>query len=376
VSRVLIHSNAPWVPTGYGKQCRHLIRILGELGHEVAVSAFSGLSGAPVPFAQGVPVFPSGMYGWGVDMLPGHIRTWEADLTIALMDFYKLGPIAAQLKDVNLAAWLPVDCAPLSGLDRQALKESGAHPVAMAQFGHEELSEAGFAPLYAPHVVDTDVFRPLTAEQRTLYRENMGIADRFVIGICAANNDGIRKAFPEQLSAFARFQKRRPEAFLMLHTVAESTNGVNIPRLIHELGIPTDAVKVTDTYTQLSGLFDDSLMADWYGVLDVLSACSYAEAFGVPMLEAQACGTPVVSTRGSAMEEMNPAGWLVTGERFWNHVHGAWWMRPVEDNIVRAYEKAYKYAPNQRADAVEFARTLDIAAGVAKWGPIVDKLCG
>ena len=37
-------------------------------------------------------------------------------------------------------------------------------------------------------------------------------------------------------------------------------------------------------------------MAGWYRSLDVLSACSYGEGFGLPILEAQACGSPAIVT--------------------------------------------------------------------------------
>src|SRR5439155_8213949 len=107
-----------------------------------------------------------------------------------------------------------------------------------------------------------------------------------------------------------------------------------------EIGIDPVSIRITDTYPQVSGMFDESLMADWYGVLDVLSACSYAEAFGVPLIEAQACGTPVITTAGSAMKEIRGHGWLATADEYWNHVHGAWWDRPRVDSIVRQYEKA------------------------------------
>ena len=49
-------------------------------------------------------------------------------------------------------------------------------------------------------------------------------------------------------------------------------------------------------------------MADWYGCVDVLCAATYAEGFGLPMVEAMACGVPVITTKCSSMEEMNPDG--------------------------------------------------------------------
>jgi glycosyltransferase involved in cell wall biosynthesis len=375
VSKVLIHSNAPWVPSGYGKQCQHLARTLQELGHEVIVSSFSGLTGAPIDW-HGVTVLPSGMYEYGVDVLLPHIEHVEPDLTVALMDVWKLGPLAEGLTGHNMAAWVPVDCTPLSRLDEAFFKTSGVRPIAMSHFGERQLEGAGLDPLYAPHVVDREVFRPLAAEDREKYRESMGVEGKFVIGLCAANNDATRKAFPEQFEAFRIFHKKHPEAVLWVHAIARSARGLDLGRLAAEIGIDPQAIRVTDTYPQVSGMFDDSLMADWYGVLDVLSACSYAEAFGVPLIEAQACGTPVVTTAGSAMKEIRGHGWLATSEPFWNHVHGAWWDRPHVDSIVRQYEKAFVQASTRREAARELSGEFDRADAGRWWEPIMEALCG
>ena len=377
----MIHSNAPWVPSGYGKQCAHLVRILQGLGHEVVVSSFCGLTGSPIDW-HGTTVLPSGMYEYGVDVLLPNMDTVEPDLTIALMDVWKLGPLADALTGRNMAAWVPVDCAPLSRLDNAFFAQSGVRPIAMSRFGERQLREAGHDPLYAPHVVDRDVFKPLTGEEREKYRRGIGLdTDAFVIGICAANNDAIRKGFPEQFEAFRRFHAQHPEARLWVHSVGKSARGLDLHRLALELGVDVGAMRITDTYPQVSGMFDDTLMADWYGMLDVLSACSYAEAFGVPLVEAQACGTPVVTTRGSAMQENGASGWYVAGDPYWNHVHGAWWDRPRIEAIVRAYERAHasRVAPAARRDAAaQFAAGFDAAGEdvAGTWREIVGELCG
>ena len=374
MSRILIHSNAPWVPSGYGKQTAHLVRTLQSPGHEVVVSAFCGLTGSPIDW-QGTTVLPSGQYEYGVDVLPSHLQFVKPDLTILLMDIWKLGPIGEQLAGHNVAAWVPVDCTPLSRLDGQFLKQFGVRPIAMSRFGEEQLAEAGLRPLYAPHVVDRQIFQPLEADKRADYREQMGIDGRFVIGICAANNDATRKGFPEQFAAFQQFHAKHPEAMLWVHSIPKAARGLDLQRLAAEMGIDHTAMRWTDVYPQVAGMFDDSLMADWYGVLDVLSACSYAEAFGVPLIEAQACGTPVITTRGSAMMETKGSGWSVIGERYWNPVHGAWWTRPRIDAITRAYGKALGVAHVYREAAEKFASAYDSRdTAEAHWKGIVEAL--
>src|SRR5262249_3548394 len=155
---------------------------------------------------------------------------------------------------------------------------------------------------------------------RDKMREALGFGGRFTVGICAANSDGIRKGWPEQLEAFARFHGKHPDSVLLIHTLANNPAGLPLARMVESFGLE-GAVLWSDQYAQAAGWMDDETMAGWFQCLDVLLACSYAEAFGIPIIEAQACGTPVITTNGSAMAELNGPGWVVNGEPFYNPVH-------------------------------------------------------
>lgn len=344
--KIMIHSNAPWVPSGYGRQTALAIEQLTGLGHEVAVSAYHGLSGGILQW-DGVPVYPGGMAPFGVDVMLQHANHFGAQLLITLMDTWSLMPIldhlAGSLKLPGapaFAAWTPVDCEPLSQGDRLVLRKTEAVPLAMSDHGVQALQEAGLSGVrYLPHSVNTSVYRPIYDGGLEL-RQEVGVRpDQFVIGIVAANRDANRKAWPEQMRAFAMHLQSWPDSELWIHTIGNTTNGgggYDLRTMAYQMGIG-HAVRWTDDYRQLAGLVDDEDMALWYNAINLLSACSYGEGFGLPIVEAQACGVPALATDASSMTEL--ATETVGGQRWWNAIHDAWWLRPDTNQIFKAYNR-------------------------------------
>ena len=379
--RVLIHSVAPWIGSGYGVQTALLAPRLEALGHTVAISSLTGLQGTATKW-NGIDVYPSGQLAFSADTLLEHASAFRADVLVTVMDFRMLAPAAHNLRNIKTLAWMPVDTSPLSSADRDVLVASGAIPVAMSRFGETQLKGSGFeATRYAPHMVDRSVYKPVeTAEEREQLRASAGIApDAFIIGICAANHDQLRKGFPEQFEAFRRFSAGRPDARLMVHSVMNTPHGVHLGELADDMEI-TDRVIFSDTYAQVAGFMGPDTMAEWYNVCDVVSLCSYGEGFGVPLIEAQACGVPVVANAASAMTELSVHGWRSKATPFWNYTHRAWWMRPDIASIAQAYREAYRVmhtsmSTGRRVDALEFAAQYDADTVVDRyWRPILEEL--
>ncbi len=383
--KILIHSNGPHVPSGYGKQARHAGLMLRDLGHEVAFSCLSGLGGQPIRW-EGFTLFPAGALNFSPDTIVPHALTYGADAIITIMDWWKLEPAAGQLRQVAAdpgivtAALIISDCQAENGgpgiPDQRTLARSGAYPVAVSQFGKARLEACGIQGVgYLPHAVDTTVYRPL--EDKQALRAELGAEGEFIIGIMAANRDLVRKGFPEQFAAFKRFSKRHPDARLAMFTVPNGPGGVDLAEMAADMGILEKTIFMP-AYEQIAGLLPEEFMAKWYSTLDVLSLCSYAEGFGVPLIEAQACGIPVVATDGSAMSELaRTAGWLVKGHRFWNPQHRAWWYRPDEDGIVKAWEKAYQHArdPWRTKLCREFALGYSVDnVRDTYWAPFLERL--
>jgi glycosyltransferase involved in cell wall biosynthesis len=373
--RVLIWGVFPGIPSGYGKQCGHLAEAAQAAGHDVAILAYHGLAGKPATW-NGMPVYPGGRDDWANDVIAADYQHWKADALLGLGDIWCLSPEALSGHHLNMAFLTPIDCDPLGAPDESVLRRTHALPLAMSRFGYRMMEDAYFKPRYMPHGIDTAVFEPMPDHRRAEMRAGLGLEDRFVIGINAANADGTRKGYGEQFQAFAEFHAKHPDAVLLVHTLAENTRwgGVNLRALAAKLGI-TDHVQFADQHSIINGLVDDSALAAWYGALDVLSNCSRGEGFGLPIIEAQACGTPVVVTNASSMPELAGSGWKVPGQRVWHDMHQAFWTIPDVDGIAAAWEKARAAGGRKRAQAREFALGYDVKTVAEKyWLPVLDEL--
>ena len=275
------------------------------------------------------------------------------------------------LQSMNVAHWMPVDCKPLSVMDKQILTTGKGQPIALSMHGKQELEAEGFHPLYVPHSVDTSVFKPA---DRDAIRAEVSLQDRFIVGINAANLDACRKGFSEQFAAFREFHRKHDDAILLVHSRANTVNGADLNLMARRRGI-ADAVMFADQVELFAGRLTSDHMARWYSILDVLSNCSYGEGFGLPVLEAQACGTPVVVTNWSSMPELCGAGWMTEGQPWWNVRHSADWLAPSIPSIVDAYERAYEEAHTLRAQARAFALQFDATRVLMDcWKPALEKL--
>lgn len=379
--RILWYSNAPWVPSGYGQQTALFVPRLQKMGHEVAVASFHGLHGSPMEW-NGIRVLPGSSEDmWAQDIMLGHYQHTGSELLITLMDQWVLDPNKSnEMKNagVRFAHWTPVDCEPLGQMDERNFRTTGNQPIAISRHGEKMMQE--FNPLYVPHGVDTAVFKP-DLEFREKTRERAGFGSKIIIGINAANQDPVRKAFGEQLAAFRLFHDKYPESMLLIHARRQSRSGSDLDRLIGLLHLQ-DCVQFGDQYLTVTGRTSPETLAQWYNVLDVFSSCSYGEGFGIPVIEAQACGTPVAVTDCSALSELCGAGWKVDGDFYWNAGHGAWWTKPFIRAIADAWEQALIRMQDgtigeMKEQAREFALGYDADLIAEKyWKPVLEQLSG
>ena len=379
------HSNAPWTQTGYGTQTAQVVRRMIADGHKIAVAANYGLE-ATVTEWEGATVYPRGLDQWCNDIVGPYFDDWKSQhpgdhhMQFTLFDVWIYS--SPRFDNIQTASWVPIDHMPAPPPVLEFLRKPTVTPIAMSQFGLRMIQDAGIDALYAPHAIETSVFKPTgrvkVSGKMMTGREIMGIPeDKWVVGMVNANKAGggvHRKAWAENLLAFSIWAQDHPDAVLYLHTERDGAmGGWKMPDLIKAVGLRPEQVRIVNQYAYRLGIPAEGLAA-LYTAMDVALLPTYGEGFGITAIEAQACGTPVILNDFTAQTELCGDGWLVEGQPFWDDGMKSWFRIPFVSSIVDALEAAYQRGRGRSKKAEQFVKTYYDADVVYDryWRPILD----
>lgn len=186
---------------------------------------------------------------------------------------------------------------------------------------------------------------------------------------------GERKA-PEILLRAYHQAFSRPDEVLLLLKVINTDPGVDVAREIAALGLPEDGPPVAIMYNQ-------ELPAHQIGSLYRSADCfvlpTRGEGWGMPILEAMACGLPVIATNWSAhtdfisddvayplrVERMVPA------EAKCPYYEGFRWAQPDQSHLAHLMRHVYE---NRTEAAEKGARASKVALGDWTWRQAAQKI--
>jgi len=381
------YSNSLNQPTGYGTQSKQVISRLVRAGHKVAMLSNYGGEGVNTTIETGfgkIPHYSRGMNQYSTDVMPLHHSHWVAEnpglpaFMITLYDVWVLDNPA--LDNIPIASWVPVDHQPAPEKVLAWLQKPNVTPIAMSVFGKQMIENAGIESEYIPHAIETSVFRPTTKmSSGEDSRDFVGGRDKFVVGMNFANKAGgfiHRKAVAENFLAFAIFATKHDDVMLYVHSEPFGRqSGFVLPNILQACGVPADKVKFVDPIAYQYGISQEDLAAI-YSAWDVGLFCNYGEGFGIPQIEAQACGVPIVTSNFAASSELaSPDSFLVNGQPFWDAGQHAWFNVPHVQGIVDALEQAYQRGKGEFPETVKFAKNYDAdKVFTESWKPLIEKL--
>jgi glycosyltransferase involved in cell wall biosynthesis len=144
-------------------------------------------------------------------------------------------------------------------------------------------------------------FQPVENGQLRDFREQRGLERGFILYLATIEP---RKNLIRLIDAYAELRRRGATDRPLVLAGGPGWGVESIVRHVHEAGVE-DSVRFV-------GFVPEPEMPLWYNAADLFVYPSEYEGFGLPALEALACGTPVVaSNRSSLPEVVGDAGVLV-----------------------------------------------------------------
>jgi glycosyltransferase involved in cell wall biosynthesis len=303
--------------TGAGEYQRNLVDALGAAADDLHFTVYLprgiSLPERPRLHAQEMPWNPGDRFGRIVKGSLLWRQTWRRDrLDLLHVPIYYLPPGAPKANvvtvyDVRFARFPETYPTARLAFLRRAVPWSlrrARHVIAISEYTRQEIVTLLGIPeskISVTHLAARAAFRVIEdgttlADVRSRYR----LPDRFIL--CTGTLEP-RKNLVRVLEAFARLRREGSPHELVLAGFAYFGAGP-ILETIERLGISAAVHRV--------GYVPDSDLPAIYNLADLFVYPSLYEGFGIPLLEAMACGTPVVAAGASSIPEVvEGAGVLV-----------------------------------------------------------------
>jgi glycosyltransferase involved in cell wall biosynthesis len=168
----------------------------------------------------------------------------------------------------------------------------------------EGFYRAGFAKaqvFVVPHGADPTIFRP-RPEQRGQIRRELRMSEHDCVFLTVGSMTE-NKGVDLLLKAFAEVCRFIPHARLILKGMDPLYRSKDRLAAMLQALPPSDAQIVADRLTYFGRPFPHEQMARLYAAADVYVSPYRAEGFNLPVLEAAACGVPVICTGGGATDD-------------------------------------------------------------------------
>jgi len=304
--KILVITDFDSVGSGYKHVCTPLFTKLAEMGHDIKVAGmmYRGEENW-FPFS----VIPAQNVQEAVGICTNLIQLWEPDIVLVALDlpiqknlYNKLAPMFTRKKDdtrpsIKYIAITPLENGPLTMSWAIPLFQMDA-VFFISELGKREAEKVGLSNVEHLRVgIDTASWHPATPEEKFKLRDGLGIPqDAFVILTVADNQE--RKNLWAGVRATSLLKKvlNKPIRYVLV-TRMENPYGWNLKDLVITEGVKDECIFFE------RGMSNKDLWG-LYAASDVYLQPSKAEGLGLPVLDAMACGVPVVATDTGALHEL------------------------------------------------------------------------
>ena len=152
-----------------------------------------------------------------------------------------------------------------------------------------------------PHGVD-EQFRLLSSQELSVAKNRLNLPEKFILHVGTLEP---RKNIPMLLEAYLQLRNRLPDAPALVLVG-------HIGWLFEETQNHIETLQAQGHPIFIQGDIEDALLPAVYNLASILVMPSFYEGFGLPALEAMACGTPVIVSNNSSLPEVvDTAGILI-----------------------------------------------------------------
>jgi glycosyltransferase involved in cell wall biosynthesis len=403
--KILFISEAAYLNTGYAKYSKEVISRIYRTG-KYDIAEFSIYGNAEDPRRSSIPwknyanmpdvnnqdqvqaynANPTNQFGaWRFDRI---CLDFEPDIVLTIRDFWMDSFIYhSPFRRIFSWAWMPtVDASPqnqewvdiFSNADYILTYSDWAKHILEQQVG-KNINTVGSASPSA-----SACFCPM---DKDAIRSELNLrSDVNIVGTVMRNQR--RKLFPVLIKSFGKYLKESGDknTFLYLHTSFPDA-GWNLADLIHNSEVSSrvlmtyvcekcnhveasffrDAKKVCSSCKQYSSSpssvsngVPDEVLAKIYNVFDIYIQCANSEGFGLPQVEAAACGIPIACTNYSAMEDVvNKLGAYPIEYSYYKEMEtGCNRAVPKNDSIVSILKQFFSLNKEERIEKSKQTRIL------------------
>ncbi|MCX6049366.1 MAG: glycosyltransferase family 1 protein [Chloroflexi bacterium] len=314
INAQLLSDQASYRGAGVSNYSRHLLQHLGQsVGSGGTEHHFTAFINTPDFQADGITLAltrpslqqPLARIVWEQLVLPLKVHQLHADLVHGLVNVLPLTTAKPGVVTVHDLSFVRMPeklrLAKRLYLARlcQASVTKAAHVIAVSQQTADDLMgyfDVAARKISVVHNGVTAAFTPGTPQQAAQFRTDRALPERFLLYVGTLEP---RKNLTLLIKAFAQWRSQASAEDRSLKLILAGAKGwfyTEIFQWVKTLGLEQDVL--------FPGFIPDADLPAWYRAAEGFVYPSLLEGFGLPVLEAMACGTPVLCSQIPSLLEI------------------------------------------------------------------------